>query len=128
MTPVERSRNMELTLLQKTRLGGFFWKEGLPSKRELFHVVSGEEVEKYYKYLYNLHWEDVERIQERVPGSCWYNYDWTCNERDGKPVFCAGVWRDWYHQWWHLDAVYCVKEEEYTEENAEMVIRKLMSR
>lgn len=104
-----------------------FWEAGLPSKRELFHVVSEEEVKEFFRECRRDYNDNIEEIQMRVPGSCWYEYDDVSYHVDGNIVFCAQVHRDWYHQWWHLTAVYCVRSA-YTVEHANAVLEKLRSR
>lgn len=104
-----------------------FWEEGFPSKKDLFHVVSGEEVKEFWRQCCRDYNDNIEEVQRRVPGSSWYEFDEVVDyDADGHIVFCAQVNRDWYHQWWHLTGVYCVRSA-YTTENARAVVKKLQS-
>ena len=104
-----------------------FWEAGLTSKKELFHIVSKEEVKEFWRQCCRDYNDNIEEVQRRVPGSSWYEYDDVVDyDADGHIVFCAQVNRDWYHQWWHLTGVYCVRSA-YTTENARAVVKKLQS-
>ena len=104
-----------------------FWEEGLPSQKALFHIVTKEEVKEFWRQCCRDYNDNIEEIQARVPGSSWYEYDEVVDyDAGGHIVFCAQVSRDWYHQWWHLTGVYCVRSA-YTVENAKAVLDKLKS-
>ena len=85
-----------------------FWRNGIYISKERFHYnETTEGLEKAKRDYWDLWYDDNERVQSKVPGSCWYNYNPVeiADPLTGQLCAVALLSRDWYHQWWHVDEI-----------------------
>ena len=84
-----------------------FWEADhfLPKERYHFNVPENELKALGRDNLETRYADDV-RLEEKVPGTSWYNYKPVTIVKDGHLQAVTLLSRDWYHQWWHLGHLY----------------------